>query len=272
MQFASVTRRAVVRAGGRFAVTTLIAARFGRGRPRAAQVASPVASPTAGDGLVGRYVVVRSRMLTGTRPVAEVLETIRAGYVPLLGAIPGFIAYLGIANPASRQAAFVTVFEDKAGTDASTRQAGTWLQENGYDFFQGDPIVLEGLIGVAAGSVMGRSTTATPLAGTGLEGDYVVIRSRTLKAGRSGAELLEMVQEGFVPLVEAVPGFVAYLAVANEGTRDQFSIGIYADEAGADASTQRAADWVTQGAADFAEADLVVIEGPIGLAVVSGAV
>lgn len=267
MRFEGVTRRGVVKAGGGLAVAVL-GGGFGSRRSVATPVAAPVASPAAGDGLAGRYVVVRSRTLAGTRPAADVLGTIREGFVPLLRSIPGFVAYLGIADPAARQTAFVGVFDDEAGADESTRRGGTWLTDNCYDFFAGDPIVVEGPIGVAAGGGAGGAATAASIAGDGVEGDYVVIRSRTLKAGRSGAELLGMIEEGFVPLVAAAPGFVAYLAGANEGTRDQFSIGIYADAAGAEASTRRAAEWGTRGAADFVEGDPTVVQGTIAIAVV----
>ena len=201
-------------------------------------------------------MAVRIRTLTGALETAEVLATIEDGFIPLVAEVPGFVAYLGVADPSSRQSAFVNVFADKTGADESTRVGGEWLQENEHDFFAGEPTVIEGTIGVAAGS----------LGGDELAGGYVVIRSRTLKPDRSGAELLDLIREGFVPLLEATPGFVAYMAVANEETRDQFSIGVYETEEGATESTQIAAEWGAQGAADFVEGDPVVIAGPIDLA------
>jgi hypothetical protein len=78
----------------------------------------------------------------------------------------------------------VNVFAEKTGADESTRVGGEWLQENEYDFFESDPIMIEATIGVAAGS----------LGDDGLAGGYVVIRSRTLKLDRSCAELLDLVR------------------------------------------------------------------------------
>ncbi len=252
-------RRGAVKLGGTAALATLAALSAGAGgRAILAQEASPaasrVASPVAGNGLEGRYLVVRLRTLTGDTPVDEVLATIEDGFVPLLPEIPGFVAYFGTADAASRESAFVNVFDDKAGADESTTLGAAWLADNGYDFFAGDPVVIDGEIGVAAGS----------LTASGLADGYLVVRSRTLKADRSGAELLAMIREGFLPLVEAAPGFVAYLAVANEETGNQFSVGVYADDAGAAESTRLAAEWGAQGAADFVEGDPLVIEGPIG--------
>mgnify|MGYP000218047900 CR=1 FL=1 len=261
MRTRRVTRRAVVKAGGGLAAAALhVSGGAIAGRQlAAAQEASPVASPFAGSGLEGRYVAVRIRTLAEEHEAPEVLATIEEGFIPLVEAVPGFVAYLGVADPSSRQTAFVNVFAAKAGADESTRVGGAWLQENGYDFFVGDPTVVEGTIGVAAGSLNGDA----------LAGGYVVIRSRTLKPDRSGADLLDLIREGFVPLLEAAPGFVAYLAVANEESRDQFSIGVFASEEGAAESTRLAAEWGAQGAVDFVEGEPVVIQGPIALAATS---
>ena len=264
-----VTRRTILKTGGGIALA-LTAVGTGRAGSTRAHEASPVASPEAG-GLVGTWVTVRSRTLTGDVPAAEVLSTIESGYVPLLDEIPGFVAYLGIIDPNSEASAFVTIFEDRAGTDESTVQARAWLQENSYTFFEGDPVVAEGPIGIATGSLSGggHAHTATPAAG-GLDGAFVAIRSRKLKEATGAQQLLDLVQEGFVSIVEGVPGFIAYIVVANEENLDQVGIGIYADEAGAAESTAQAAEWGAGGAADLTEGDPVVFEGTIGLAEVAG--
>lgn len=272
-----ITRRTIVKAGGSGALT-LIALGAGRAQLTRAQEASPAATPEAG-GLVGKWVTVRSRTLTGDVPADEVLSTIAEGYVPLLHEIPGFVAYLGIIDPNSTASAFVTIFDDQAGTNASTAQAGAWLQENNYTFFEGDPVVAEGPIGIATGSLSGDGgdmatpvaggDMATPVAG-GLDGAYAAIRFRKLKEAAGAQQLLDMVQEGFVSIVEGVPGFIAYIVVANAENLDQIGIGIYADEAGAAESTARAAEWGAGGAADLTEGDPVVFEGTIGLTELAG--
>jgi hypothetical protein len=78
------------------------------------------------------------------------MALIGEGYVPLVEELPGFVAYFGSADVESGDQAYVVVFEDKAGTDESTRVAGEWLRENDYTFFEGDPTVAEGVIGAAA--------------------------------------------------------------------------------------------------------------------------
>ena len=53
-------------------------------------------------------------------------------------------------------------------------------------------------------------------------------------------ELKGRVEEGFVPIVSGVPGFVAYYVISR-GDGTVISINIFEDKAGADESTRRAA-------------------------------
>ena len=124
------------------------------------------------------------------------------------------------------------------------------------------------LAALAGAGVFGRTLAqeATPEAGEGLAGRYAVIRLRKVKPNRSPEELAALVREGFLPLVREVPGFVAYFVVANAETRAWAAVGVFADKAGADESTARAAEWGQGGANDFVEGDPVVIEGEIAVA------
>ena len=83
------------------------------------------------------------------------------------------------------------------------------------------------------------SPVASPAGGDGLNGKYVVIRIRTVKPDRSAEELMALIQDGFVPLLKDVPGFIWYVAGANPETRGQFSVGVFADEAGAAESSNK---------------------------------
>jgi hypothetical protein len=117
----------------------------------AAVSGSPEAlAPT--DSLVGKYLLIRLRQPNPEWPVAEVMKRIGEEYVPLIREIPGFVAYIGSADPVSGDQAYVGIYEDKAGADESTRVAREWLTENSYTFFEGDPTIAEGVIGVAAGA------------------------------------------------------------------------------------------------------------------------
>jgi hypothetical protein len=57
------------------------------------------------------------------------------------------------------------------------------------------------------------------------------------------AEVGRRVREGFVPLLREIDGFVAYYWV-DAGDGLMISTSVFEDQAGADASDQRAADWI----------------------------
>ncbi|MEV4012572.1 hypothetical protein AB0J35_18895 [Nonomuraea angiospora] len=59
------------------------------------------------------------------------------------------------------------------------------------------------------------------------------------------AEAGRLVSEGFVPLIRPIPGFVAYYWV-DAGDGVMLSTSVFEDQAGAEESTERAADFVRE--------------------------
>ncbi|MEU9087278.1 hypothetical protein [Streptomyces sp. NPDC048357] len=64
------------------------------------------------------------------------------------------------------------------------------------------------------------------------------------------AEAGRLVDEGFVPIMRQVPGFVAYYWV-DAGHGVMMSTSVFRDRAGADASIERAADFVRENLASL---------------------
>ena len=90
---------------------------------------------------------------------------------------------------------------------------------------------------------------------------YVAVRRYKVKAG-SMDELARRAQEGFVPLILQSPGLVAYYGAAS-GNDSLFTVSIFQDQAGADASTKLAADWVGQNLAEFIQGPPEVTAGEV---------
>ena len=67
---------------------------------------------------------------------------------------------------------------------------------------------------------------------------------------------------GFLPVVETVPGFVAYYAV-DAGDGIATSITICEDRTGVEESTSREAAWVEENALDFIESGPAVVTGAV---------
>jgi hypothetical protein len=70
---------------------------------------------------------------------------------------------------------------------------------------------------------------------------YAVVRR--YDGVRDPAEAGRRVQEGFVPLIREVPGFVAYYWV-NAGGGVMYSTSVFQDQAGEEESTKRAEEYV----------------------------
>jgi hypothetical protein len=64
------------------------------------------------------------------------------------------------------------------------------------------------------------------------------------------AEAGRRVAEGFVPLIKQIPGFVAYYWV-DAGGGVMASTSVFEDRAGAEESTEKAADWVRENIASL---------------------
>jgi hypothetical protein len=90
---------------------------------------------------------------------------------------------------------------------------------------------------------------------------YIAVRRYKTKAG-SMEELVGRVQEGFVPLIHQTPGFVAYYGTQT-GSDSLFTVSIFQDQAGADASTRLAAEWVGQNIAEFMQGPPEVYAGEV---------
>lgn len=108
-----------------------------------AQDATPMAATGMKEGL---YVVTRTRKVAEGKSVEELTAQIRAGLVPIIQQIPGFVEYYIVQNPDTRERMSVSIFTDKTGTDASTAKASAFLKANnlaGY-YENADPVVTEG--------------------------------------------------------------------------------------------------------------------------------
>ena len=94
-------------------------------------------------------------------------------------------------------------------------------------------------------------------------GQYLVVRTWTFKPDKSADELAALVAEGFVPLLRDTPGFRQYTTIWNDETRQWSAITIFADEAGAAASTAKAQEWAAANVAAYVDSDPAVFDGQI---------
>jgi hypothetical protein len=76
------------------------------------------------------------------------------------------------------------------------------------------------------------------------------------------AEAGRLVAESFVPLLEQVPGFIAYYWI-DAGDGAMASLSVFEDQAGADRSVEIAHDWVAANASELIPNPPQVTEGNV---------
>ncbi len=101
---------------------------------------------------------------------------------------------------------------------------------------------------------------ASPMAG---EQAYLVIRQYQLAPGHTVEELSALISRGFIPILQQVPGFQDYVLVESDG--GVLSISVFADQTGAEESTQRAADWIQENLTGFFSGPPTVTTGSVWL-------
>jgi hypothetical protein len=129
-----------------------------------------------------------------------------------------------------------------------------------------------GLAALLAGGVISAAAQeASPVGGTPAAGrTYLANRLYQLAPVHTMEELAAVVEGGFLPIIRDVPGFQEYFLIET-GEGGVLSISVFTDQAGAEESTRRAADWVQQNLAGFFTGPPTVTIGSVWLHEVGGA-
>jgi hypothetical protein len=95
------------------------------------------------------YIQVASYRL-GSGSIAELVQRIEHGNLPVVRALPGFVAYHAF-EAADGVVASVLLFESRSGVEEAERHLAAWIEET-VEHFQVTPL------GVLEGSVIASST------------------------------------------------------------------------------------------------------------------
>jgi quinol monooxygenase YgiN len=75
--------------------------------------------------------------------------------------------------------------------------------------------------------------------------------------------VMQQVNEGFIPIIKDADGFLAYYAL-KAGSDEVATVSIFEDQAGAEESSRRAADWVRQNLAALLPDPPEITAGEVG--------
>jgi hypothetical protein len=80
-----------------------------------------------------------------------IVQRVNEGFLPTLSQSAGFIAYY-LINPGDGTIVSVSLFEDRAGADASTRIATEWVRQHLSQFVRTAPVIVTGPVASQAGA------------------------------------------------------------------------------------------------------------------------
>jgi len=103
------------------------------------------------------YAAIRQYQVAGS--VDEVVRGINEGFLPLIKEAPGFHAYYALDAGGGRLAT-VSVFEDRAGAEESTRMAADWAGRNMASLLPNPPEVVQGEVGAHEEAASGGPLSA----------------------------------------------------------------------------------------------------------------
>lgn len=91
------------------------------------------------------YIVIRKY---STNSPEEVMQKIKAGFLPLISRAPGFIDYYAFRDGADK-IVIVNMFDTEIAGLNSTEMAKQWVDDNIAHLYAGPPEIMQGEAGVA---------------------------------------------------------------------------------------------------------------------------
>ena len=88
------------------------------------------------------YIAVR-RYKIKSGSIDEILRSVSEGFVPLVSQASGFVAYYAV-DAGNDIVCSVSIFQDQAGADESTRVAADWVKQNLAARVEGPPEITAG--------------------------------------------------------------------------------------------------------------------------------
>jgi hypothetical protein len=89
------------------------------------------------------FISVRQYTIHDAGTVDEIVRRVNEGFVPIIKQTPGFVAYYAF-HAGENVITSVSVFDDEAGGEESTRRAADWVRQNLAQHVAGPPQITAG--------------------------------------------------------------------------------------------------------------------------------
>ena len=92
------------------------------------------------------HVTIRHYQMKAGSLDDALLRRVNEGFIPIIKKAPGFLAYY-VVDSGGDTLTTVSVFEDRAGAEASNRRAADWVKQNLASAFPNAPQIIAGEVG-----------------------------------------------------------------------------------------------------------------------------
>lgn len=208
-------------------------------------------------------VFISIRHYDGIDPsdLAEGERITREGFVPLISASEGFIAYY-VVYPDDGTLTAINVFETHEQALASNELAREFVEENLAPLLPNPPLIVEGTVDIGFVELLN---------GMG-DGDasrlHASVRIYDGFEADDLDEFVAIVEDGFLPIMRATDGFFGYYLMNNDAGAVA-AISIFDTEESAQASNEKAGDFVAENLTAYLPNNPAITSGRVGIAVLA---
>ena len=181
------------------------------------------------------YPWLTVRRYEGVTDTKEAARVVQEGLVPLISKLPGFIAY-NYVDAGNGVVISVSVYTNKGAEEESNRVAEDFAKERMTHLYPTPPLITAGH--VVATAPKGVSLSAE-------EESHPWLAFRRYEGVTDTKKAAQVVQEGFVPLISKLPGFISYYWV-DAGNGVMISVSTYTNKEAEEETIRIAHDFVKQ--------------------------
>jgi hypothetical protein len=250
-----MSRRSVAQAAVGIGVGGFAVGRFATVLAQSATPVMPV-QPLA-------YASLRIRQLADAALRPEINEIVVGEFAPVVQALDGYAGYLlgDVIEDATQNLSIVVMTDASTigGFDAAAQEFVAGLDPQ---YQPETPITAEGdVLAIGAPPVSAATPMATPVVEGAAVSGYVAVRMYESLPDTDPSEFASRVQNEFVPIVQALPGFEGYLYFVTEG--GFVSVSIFDSEESATQSNEEGVAWAAENLTAYTPGDPMIINATI---------
>ena len=195
------------------------------------------------------------RVYEGVDPMdmAEITRRVEAGFLPIISANDGFIAYYLL--PADDTLVAMNLFATEEQASASNADAADFVAENLAPLLPNAPRIVEGAMDIGVINVVDKEWSDL----------YASVRVYDGFNTSDMDSFVSIVKDGFVPLMIDSDGFYAYMLL-DDGAGGLVAISMFESEASALASNEQARDFVAENLTSYLPNNPDINSGSLGVA------